>query len=148
MAEPPLGESLGEHRREYAEDEWPAIEATSFSGVSTRQLQRILMRWTWAERARMAWVAEYEAAAAHGDPIKDDHLWTESGWYFFLHLWLALVWALIEALTIGARPPVAFGGGLGEDVTAVGLTLRRARNATLHIPDEGRPYPDQRLSTS
>jgi hypothetical protein len=62
-----------------------------------------------------------------------------------MFVWYALLWAVIEAcLDPDEQRNIDLRGRLRDDIDAVSDTLRKCRNAVLHVPRSGE-YIDRRL---
>lgn len=123
----------------YEDDQWTEITRDRpLSGLSDRDLLLIHRHWLWANQQR-EWFFKLLRNPDLGDELPEALFARRSTGAMFV--WYGLLWTVIEGFEdrkIVLRDPLL------SDVMSLGDSLRRCRNAVLHIP-RADDYVDQRI---
>jgi len=128
---------------EYSEAEWSASASHyPLRDLEGEDLALIHRHWMWANQMREA----LDQAILQSPELEPSEAMLATRGFGFMFVWYAMLWAVIEAcLDPNEGRNIDLRGPFRADIDEVTHTLRRFRNAILHIPRAGQ-YIDARLN--
>ena len=128
----------------YSDAEWSeATDHRPLSGLPSEELVLLHRHWMWSNQVRES----LDAALTTRDlPAPDaGPAFLASRQFGLMFVWYGLLWTVIEAcIDPKEGRNLDFRGRFRGDIDAVAETLKRCRNAVLHVPRSS-DYVDKRL---
>lgn len=116
---------------DYTTDEWAAsVGHLPFGSCPGEELMLLHRHWMWANQQREA----FEALLGKEDLGEPGPLMMATKSMGFMFVWYGMLWSVIEACVRDRK--MDFRDAFGADIAQMSDTLRRCRNAVLHVPKD------------
>lgn len=126
----------------YDESEWiDACDGRPLAALDRTDLLVLHRHWVWADvihQAHTRTLVEAKSIEELANPASANSA--------YMFVFYGLLYSVVEAcISPDEKREIPIAGRFREDIDSVSDTLRRCRNAVMHVPKSGNDYLDPRL---